>query len=206
MKVATTNQQSDGGQEILKALRQVVSSPKVEYHRFDDGPLKYVTFKQNFETSLEKDNPDEARRLQLLIQHCTGKAREAIGSCANLPNDGYPVPKQSLRENFGKPHVIAEAHVKKLLGLPYLKNSDGPALMEFNRHLDTADRDLSGMGAKDVSDLNHMNTLRELASKLPMFLSGRWTECAEKSIGVGKRFKFQDFVTFVKERERVGRQ
>ena len=94
-KVATTNQHSDRGQEILKALRQVFSSPKVEYHRFDDGPLKYVTFMQNFETCLEKDNPDEARRLQLLIQHCTGKARKAIGSCANLPNDGYRVPKQS---------------------------------------------------------------------------------------------------------------
>jgi len=84
----------------------------------------------NFETYLEKDNPDEARRLQLLIQHCTGKGREAIESCANLPNDGYRVAKQTLRENFGKPHVIAEAHVKKLLGLPCLKNIDGPALLE----------------------------------------------------------------------------
>ncbi|XP_067030719.1 uncharacterized protein [Acropora muricata] len=117
VKVETTNQQSDSGQEIVKALRQVVSSPKVEYHRFDGDPLKYVTFMHNFETCLEKDNSDEARRLQLHIQHCTGKAREAIESCANLPNDGYRVAKQILRENFGKPPVIAKAHVKKLLGL-----------------------------------------------------------------------------------------
>jgi len=89
VKVETTDQQYDSGQEIVKALRQVVSSPKVEYHRFDGDPLKYVTFMHNFETYLEKDNPDEARRLQLLIQHCTGKGREAIESCANLPNDGY---------------------------------------------------------------------------------------------------------------------
>ena len=39
-----------------------------------------------------------------------------------------------------------------------------------------------------------MNTLRELARKLAMFLRGRWTEC------VGK---FQDFVTFVKERAKL---
>ena len=62
------------------------------------------------------------------------------------------------------------------------------------------------MVAKYVSDLNHMCTLRELARKLPVFLRGRWTECAEKVIGLGKTFKFQDFVAFVKERERVGRQ
>ena len=138
-KVETTNQQFDSGQEMVKALRQVVSSPKVECHRFDGDPLKYVTFMHNFETYLEKDNPDESRRLQLLIQHCTGKAREAIENCANLSNDGYRVAKQTLCENFGKPHVIAEAHVKKLLSLPCLKNVDGPALLEFSRHLDTAD-------------------------------------------------------------------
>lgn len=77
-KVETTDQQFDSGREMVEALRQVVSSPKVEYHRFDGDPLKYVTFMLNFETYLEKDNPDEARRLQLLIQHCTGRARRLL--------------------------------------------------------------------------------------------------------------------------------
>lgn len=99
--------------------------------------------------------------------------------------------------------MIAEAHVKKLLNLPCLKNVDGPSLLEFSRHLDTADRTLTGMGAEYVSDLNHMNNLRELAKKLPMFLRGRWTECAGKIIGLDRRPKFQDFVTFVKERAKL---
>ena len=199
VKVENTNQQFDSGQEIVKALRQVVSSPKIEYHRFDGDPLKYVIFMHNFETYLERDNPDESRRLQLLIQHCKGKAREAIESCANLSNDGYRVMKQTLRENFGKPHVKAEAHVKKLLSLPCLRNVDRSALLEVSRHLDTAERTLTGMGAEYVSDLIRMNTLRELAKKLPMSLRGRWTECAGKIIGLDRRPKFQEFVTFVKE-------
>ena len=62
MKVEAANQQFDSGQEMVKALRQVVSSPKVEYHRFDDDPLKYVTFMHNFETYFEKHNPDESKR------------------------------------------------------------------------------------------------------------------------------------------------
>ena len=73
------------GEEIAQALRQVISAPKVEYMRFDGNPMKYVSFMHNFETCLEKDNPDNTRRLQLLIQHCYGKAREAIESCVNLP-------------------------------------------------------------------------------------------------------------------------
>ena len=55
---------------MVTALKQVVSSPKIEYMRFDGNPLRYVTFIHNFETCLEKDNPDESRKLQLLIQHC----------------------------------------------------------------------------------------------------------------------------------------
>jgi hypothetical protein len=124
----------------------------------------------NFENCLERDNPDDSRKLQLLIQHCTGKAREAIDSCANLPtNDGYLVAKETLREKFGKPHVIAVTHIKKLVDLPSLKSGDGQSLLEFSRYLNTAERTLKGMGASYTSYLNHMNTLRELAKKLPMY-------------------------------------
>ena len=99
------------GEEIAQALRQVVSAPKVEYMRFDGNPMKYVSFMHNFETCLEKDNPNNSRRLQLLIQHCYGKVREAIESCVNLPvEEGYYVAKNTLCENFGKPHIIVKAH------------------------------------------------------------------------------------------------
>ena len=155
----------------------------------------------NFETYMETDNLDESRRLQILIKHCTGKAWEAIESCANLCNDGYRVAKKTLRENLGKPHVRTEAHAKNLLSPHCLKNVDGPSLLEFIRHLGTADRTLTGMGAEYVSEFNHMNTSQELSKKLGiMFLRGRWTECAGKIIWLDRRPKFQDFV---KERAKL---
>ena len=195
----TETQQNDDGLELVKALKQVVVMPKVEYQHFDGDPLKYVTFFHNFETYLEKDNPDDSRRLQFLIQHCTGKARDAIESCSNLPaSEGYRVAKETLRENFGKPPIIAGAHIKKLLNLPNLKNADGASLLEFRRQLDTADRTLTGMGIEYVADLNQMNTLRELAKKLPIFVRAKWTECAGKIIDSGRRPKFQDFARFIR--------
>ena len=110
------------GEEIAQAIRQVVSAPKVEYMCFDGNPMMYVSFMHIFETCLEKDNPDNSRRLQLLIQHCYGKAREAIESCVNLPvEEGYYVGKNTLHENFGKPHVVAKEHIEKLENLPPLK-------------------------------------------------------------------------------------
>ena len=189
---------------MVKALRQVVTSPKVEYLRSDGDPPRYVSFIHSFETYLEQDHPDDSRRLQLLIQHCTGKAREAVESCENLPvSDGYQVAKETLCENFGKLHLIADVHIKKLLRLPSLKNVDGPYLLEFSRHLDTADWTLTGMGTEYVADLNHMNTLRELTKKLPMFLRAKWTECAGKIFVSDRRPKFGDFVRFIKERAKL---
>ena len=105
----TVAQKQDVGEDIARALHQVVSIPKVEYMRFDGDPIKYVSLMHNFETCLEKDTPDS---LQLIIQHCFGKARDAIESCVNLPVDeGYYVAKSTLRKNFGPPHVIAKAHI-----------------------------------------------------------------------------------------------
>ena len=191
----------DSRAEMVQALRQVVSAPSIEYMRFDGDPIKYVSFMHNFETCLEKDNPDNSRRLQLLIQHCYGKARGAIESCVNLPVDeGYYIANSTLRKNFGRPHIIAKAHVKKLEDLPPLKQADGASLLEFDRHLDVANRTLSGMGPEYVSDLNHTNTLRELNRKLPLFMRVKWTECAGRIISFGAKPKFADFLKHLKDR------
>ena len=134
---------------------------------------------RNFETCLE-DHTDGSRSLQLLIQHCTGKAREAIESCVNLPvSEGYESAKKTLKENFGLPRVIAKAHLKKLEQLPPLKASTGSALLEFSRSLEIAERTLKGMGPEYVSDLNHTNTLMELNRKLPYFMSKVGRMCGE---------------------------
>ena len=155
----------------------------------------------NFETCLEKDNTDNSRRLQILIQHCYGKAREAIESCVNLPvEEGYHVAKNTLSENFGKPHIIAKTHIKKLENLPPLKQADGQSLLEFARHLNVAERTLTGMGPEYVSGLNHTNTLRELNRKLPLFMRVKWTECAGRIIESGQRPRFVDFLQFLKQR------
>ena len=161
------------GQQIVRTLSQVMNTPKIEYMHFGGNPIDYVSFMRNFETCLE-DHTDGSRSLQLLIQHCTGKAREAIESCVNLPvSEGYESAKKTLKENFGLPHVIAKAHLKKLEQLQPLKASTGSALLEFSRSLEIAERTLKGMGPEYVSDLNHTNTLMELNRKLPYFMRAK---------------------------------
>ena len=89
----------DASTAIVKALKQVVTTPKIEYMYFDGNPIKFPYFIYNFETCLEKNSSDEESKLQLLIEHCCGKAREAIESCLNLSvEEGYKVAKDTLLE------------------------------------------------------------------------------------------------------------
>ena len=193
---------SNSGEEMIRVLRQVVSIPRIKYMHFDGDPMNYVSFIHNFETCLEKDNPDSATRLQLLIQHCSGKAKDAIESCVNLPaGQGNRTAKNTLKENFGKPQTIAKAHTKK--SLPPLKQADGPSLLEYARNLEIAHRTLSSMGPEYESELSHVNTLRELNRKLPLFMRVKLTERAGIIIESDARPKFQDFLQFVKARAKL---
>ena len=159
----------DAREQIVKTLSQVMNTRKLEYMHFNGDPINYASFIHNFETCLE-DSTNNSRNPQRLIQHCTGVAREAIESCVNLPvSEGYKTAKETLKENFGLPHIIAKAHLKKLENLPPLKNCAGSTLLEFARHPEIADRTLRGMGPDYVGDLNHSNTLMELSRKLPFF-------------------------------------
>ena len=136
-----------------------------------------------------------------MIQHCTGKAREAVESCVNLPEEeGYQAAKETLRENFGKPHMIAKAHIKKLENLVPLRQVDGQSLLEFVRHLEVAVRTFAGMGSEYTEELNHINTLKMMNRKLPVFMRIKWMEKAGEIIESGSRPKFQDFLEFVKRR------
>ena len=131
--------------------------PRIKYMHFDRDPMNYVFFIHNFETCLEKDNSDSATRLQLLIQRCSGKVKDAFESCVNFPvGQGHITAKNTLKENFWKPHIIAKAHIKKLKSLPPFKKPDAPSLLECARNLQRAHRTLSGMRPDYESELSHV--------------------------------------------------
>ena len=84
----------DTSLEIIKALKRVVATPKIGYIWFDGNPTNFPSFLHNFETCLGRNNDSDESKLQLLIQHCHGKGKEAIRAeaCVNLPvHEGHRV-------------------------------------------------------------------------------------------------------------------
>ncbi|XP_055955970.1 uncharacterized protein LOC126816200 [Patella vulgata] len=195
---------SSHNSDMMTKLCEAMLTPKLEYLHFDGNPLKYASFIHNFETCLESQNSDSSRRLQLLIQHCTFKARDAIESCVNLPpEEGYVTARKTLLENFGRSHIVADAHLKKLENLSPIKVADSASLLEFGRNLEDTYRVLSGMGPEYVTDLNHINTIRSLNKKLPLHMKAKWVEVAGKILDNGSRPKFNDFMQFIKNRAKL---
>ena len=56
------------------------------------------------------------------------------------------------------------------------------------------------MGPEYVSDLDHVNTLKELNRKLPMFMRARWTEEAGNRYERNSSPRFEDFLNFIKKK------
>ena len=83
--------QQEALQLMAYTIRQGFEMPKRELLTFDGNPLNYWLFINNFEVNIAKRVRDPGTRLTYLIQHCTGKAREAIKNCAIMsgPEQGY---------------------------------------------------------------------------------------------------------------------
>ena len=65
---------------------------------------------KTIENSVEKFTEDGDIRLRLLIQHCTGQAREAIKSCGMLNGmQGYEKAKELLKKRFGEKYLVSKA-------------------------------------------------------------------------------------------------
>ena len=95
--------------------------PKPELMVFDGNSKNWVSFLNNFETSLASRVADPAVKLTYLIQHCSGEAKKAIQDCVLLPPiQGYETAMNTLRDRFGSNHMIARSYICDLTSGPRL--------------------------------------------------------------------------------------
>ena len=181
---------------VAEAIKQGPSLPKVELMKFSGDPLEYVEFVTNFRDNIENQVSDESQRLTRLLAQCSGKAKEAIRSCVNLTvGEKYTEAWRTFSENFGQPHRIVEAHMKKLREIQ-VRKADATTLMELVRRLEDARRVLTSMGHNYVGRLDNEDIIISLMRKLSdEGLKRKWVDKAGDLI---KRKGRADFVEFVR--------
>ena len=195
--------QADKGawQAIADALRQGPTLPKIELMKFGGDPSEYGEFVVNFRDHIESQVSDDSQRLTRLLAQCVGRAKDAIKSCVNLPvGQRYSEAWKTLSKNFGQPHMVADAHMKRLRDYN-LRRVDAPSLMEFARRLEDTKRVLTSMGPLYVSRLNNEDTILMLMKKLPdEGLKRKWTDVAGDLICSKGQVDFSDFLSFIQKR------
>ena len=185
---------------IAQTIKEGPSLPKIELMKFGGDPLEYVEFMTNFKDNIESQVSDVSQRFTRLLAQCVGKARETIRSCVNLDvTQRYKEAMDCLLENFGQPHLIVEAHMKRLKELQ-VRRSDASALMEFVRHLEDSERALKSMGPRYSARLDNEDVIVMLMRKLPEErLKRMWADKAGDLIKGKGLAQFDDFVNFLKK-------
>ena len=183
---------------VAYSIRQSLSLPSIELLQFNGDPLEYAEFILNFKSHIETNITDPTQRLTRLLAQCRGKAKEAIRSCVTLPaGEGYEVAKRTLYENFGKPYMVANSHIKKLKDLR-VKRADAVGLLEFARALESTNRALSSLGRGYAACLDTDDFLKILMKKLPTeHLRRDWCKKAGSLIAKDEHVSLRHFIEFV---------
>ena len=185
---------SDDGISYLKAMKSLATAallPKAELMNFDGNPLKYFLFMSSFENNVEKSTQDFSKRLQLLIQFCSGKARKAIQSCVLLqPLEGYLQAKKILSERFGGAYKISRTWIKKITDGAQIKPGDGDALQDLADELESCEITLQATGR--LGQLNNEDSLVRILKRCPMYARSRWQSRVQELRTQGRDPNVQD--------------
>ena len=176
--------------------------PRPQLLSFDGNPTEFIAFRQSFMNFIDSEPISSAHKLSYLLQFCTGEAKAAIQDCIVLPKEGYEEAWRILTDQFGRPHVIAKAHLDTLLHGPAIQMSDPKSLITLARKMKSCEMVLSDDSFS--ANLNNENTLNEIAKRLPKPIRVKWVEKAtkiQKCRGFAPRF--HDLLEFIRDRADV---
>ncbi|MCP4798391.1 MAG: hypothetical protein GY893_00405, partial [bacterium] len=140
---------------------------------FDGNPIQYSLFIRSFENNVEIATSDYSKRLQLLIQFCSGKARKAIENCILLePKEGYLKAKKLLSDRFGGAYKVSNKWLAKVSEGSQIRPGDGEALQELADDLESCEITLKATGR--MSQLNNEDRLVKIVQRCPAYVKSRW--------------------------------
>ena len=178
--------------------------PKVELSAFFVDITDYWRFSKQFEFYVEARISDPGKRLLYLMNYCKGAAKEEIKNCIMLqPDEAYHLARKRLRERFGQSHVIARALIDDMLSLPRLQSCDPILLSKMVAAMQDCKLVLGQMNY--LADMNSIQTLGKLVSKLPIELRQTWSVEADRIYGVGREPGVDDLILFIDNQARIAR-
>ncbi|XP_048477625.1 uncharacterized protein LOC105393457 [Plutella xylostella] len=151
----------NNGDPPVQHVDQLTSKlPKLELPRFNGDTLKWNEFWDRFKSSVDTQKLTKADKFSYLMASLDQEALAAIEGL-DITHENYEIAVDILKDRFGKPGMVIDAHYEALLNL---KSAHSPnecmnVFNEIEKHL----RILKALG----EDTNHNNLRRIILNKYP---------------------------------------
>ena len=103
---------------------RMVKLPKLEAPTFDGNILHWLTFWEQFRVAIhDRDDLSKAQKLVYLRQSLKeGSAKNAIEGLSRS-GEQYDEAIKCLRDRYNRPRLIHEAHVRRIIEVPHLRDN-----------------------------------------------------------------------------------
>lgn len=158
---------------LIAEQQRISSLPTQEPPTFNGNYFDYPIFMRAFETIVEVRVSTNKERLYFLNKYTAGKANEVIKGFVTLTSgDSYRRAKNLLAQRFGDPHRVSNAYKSRLKNWPQIGEGQSSDLQAFSDFLGQCEETMRSM--KFLSDLDSMEVLKQVSSKLPSYSGVKW--------------------------------
>ena len=138
-----------------------IKPPQLEIPMFNGDVLKWQEFWDVFEATIDKGKYSSVDKMNYLKSKLTNEALDAI-SGYQLSNSNYKVVVDVLKQRFGNPQLIIDAHYRTLSHLPAATNQSG----KLRQCYDAMECHLRSLEALD-ENTEHCHFVALITEKLP---------------------------------------
>ena len=170
---------------------KMVRLPKLDIPTFDGNLLHWLTFWEQFCVAIhDRDDISDAQKLVYLRQSLKdGSARNAIEGLSRS-GEQYKEAIQCLQNRYNRPRMIHQAHVRKIVEAPSLKDSTGRELRRLHDVLQQHLRALKAMGKEPPAAF--ITSLIEM--KLDPDTRFEWQKSSQGSVDVPPYAELLEFL------------
>ena len=126
-----------------------VKLPTLTIPPFDGDPLRWQTFIDSFEASVDKrEDLTDVQKFQYLAGYLTKEAKKCIEGFP-LTSANYGQALDLLRERFGNPQLIISAHMKRLMEMKSVNKAYN--VTELRHLLDTTESHIRALESQGIN-------------------------------------------------------
>ena len=124
-------------------IPQIYTKPYAYEVRHD--PLKWTDWLGMFEAIIHRSEMSPSEKMTHLQQNVVGKAKSVIAGFRYNGNL-YHQALKCLENRFGKPHIVIQAHLDKLLKVAPVAEDDAGSVTAFSTVINNICLDIPGSG------------------------------------------------------------